>query len=406
MTSRAYLIAIAMIGALAIAVPVSSQDVTRLLWSGSSWNFCGPGEVPPAPTTVVDASGKDKSASFRDNSFRIAKLTPLHKDNTEEPIVRCSAEIYEEPVLELLPPVEDEETMQPMTSEWKTEIAPELFPPVNYSETMPASVFEQIRTPQPAAVLNPDLFDPASNSSDKSKASSKDAGVDQDIANEKYLKKLKIWSGNFELGLDGTEGNSQTFNFHLGFDLKRKTKRVTFTSNLDYNKNNSDSQITVNRLLHESRLERTYENTPWNIYVHESTDYDEFQPWNVQINADTGVGYRLIETEATDLTVRFGGGFSKEIGGPEDAYVPELLFGGEWERRIGERHKYKLSVEYFPDVTDFHQYRMVDKASWEILIDKDHNLSLSLNVIDTINRPNPEGKEEDLNYSAVLLWNF
>ena len=83
-----------------------------------------------------------------------------------------------------------------------------------------------------------------------------------------------------------------------------------------------------------------------------------------------------------------------------------LLFGLEWEHRRGDRHKFKVAVEYFPDATDFSEFRMVDKASWEVLLDKELNLSLSLNVIETINRPNPGGKEADLDYSAVLLWNF
>jgi len=126
----------------------------------------------------------------------------------------------------------------------------------------------------------------------------------------------------------------------------------------------------------------------------------------VQISCDTGIGYQLIESDSTDLTSRFGGGGSQEIGGPDDVYIPELLFGLEFEHRRGDRHKFKLSIEYFPDVTDFTEFRMVDKASWEVLLDKELNLSLSINVIDTINRPNPGGRESDLDYSAVLLWNF
>ena len=73
---------------------------------------------------------------------------------------------------------------------------------------------------------------------------------------------------------------------------------------------------------------------------------------------------------------------------------------------VSDLQKLKLSLEYFPDVTDFAEFRMVDKASWEVLLDKKLNLSLSLNVTEIYNRPNPGGKEGDLDYSAVLLWNF
>lgn len=228
----------------------------------------------------------------------------------------------------------------------------------------------------------------------------------EETCDAKKKKAAKIWSGKVEFGLNGTEGNSQTFNFHIGFKTKRKTECSIFTTSLDYNKKNSDSVNTANRLLTESRLERPHCSTPWTWYVHGLADYDEFQPWNVQLTGDTGIGYQIIENDSTDLTGRFGGGCSREIGGPNDDYVPELLFGMEFEHRRGDRHKFKVALEYFPDVTDFSEFRMVDKASWEILLDKELNLSLSFNVIETINRPNPGGKEADLDYSAVLLWNF
>ena len=254
------------------------------------------------------------------------------------------------------------------------------------------NAFENLQTPQADMILGPELLDPILT------------GGETCVAAE--MKAAKIWSGNVEFGLNGTEGNSQTFNIHIGASTKRKTKRSIFTADLDYNKKNNDSINTANRLFCESRLERPHSTTPWTWYMHGAADYDEFQPWNLQINGDTGIGYQIVENDSTDLTGRFGGGCSQEIGGPNDAYVPELLFGMEFEHRRGERHKFKISVEYFPDVTDFTEYRMVDKASWEILLDSELNLSLSFNVIDTINHPNPGGKDADLDYSAVLLWNF
>ena len=258
--------------------------------------------------------------------------------------------------------------------------------------TLEKSTFENIQIPQSAAILGPEILDPII--------------PDEETCDAAKQKPVKIWSGKVEFGLNGTEGNSQTFNIHIGASTKRKTKCSIFTASLDYNKKNSDSINTANRLFCDSRLERPHCSTPWTWYMHGSADYDEFQPWNLQINGDTGIGYQIVESDSTDITGRFGGGCSQEIGGPNDAYVPELLFGMEFEHRRGERHKFKIAVEYFPDVTDFTEYRMVDKASWEVVLDSTLNLSLSFNVIDTINHPNPGGKDADLDYSAVLLWNY
>ncbi len=335
----------------------------------------------------------------------------LSQDGFYDPIVAKTPTIAEptiisEPTVELLPPVELIAPVQPyffISSRWSldtqdafTSVLPTtVYQPIARQPTPAQSIhnaFERIQTPQADMILGSEVLDPVVSAEGK--------------CDTKKKEPPKTWSGNIELGLDGTEGNTQTFNFHIGASTKRKTERSIFSTDLDYNMSHSDSIDTANRLFTESRLECLHYSTPWTWYAHNSVDYDEFQPWNVQISCDTGIGYQLIASDSTDLTSRFGGGGSHEIGGPDDTFVPELLFGLEFEHRRGDRHKFKVSVEYFPDVTDFTEYRMIDKASWEVLLDKVLNLSLSFNVTDTRNRPNPGGKESDLDYSVVLLWNF
>jgi hypothetical protein len=216
----------------------------------------------------------------------------------------------------------------------------------------------------------------------------------------------KPWSGSFELGVDGSAGNSNTFNVRLGFDGKRKTEEHTLTFDLDYHKNTNNSIETANRLFFDWRYERPYVNTRWTWFVHGTTTYDEFQPWKVQIASATGFGYHLVKTDTTTLVSRFGGGFSHEIGGLDDSYVPELNLGLEAERHLTKRQKIKGSVEYYPDVTEFGEFRVVSKADWEVLLDEEVNLSLKFSVADRFQHPNPGGKLNDVDYSMVLLWKY
>ena len=83
---------------------------------------------------------------------------------------------------------------------------------------------------------------------------------------------------------------------------------------------------------------------------------------------DTGFGYRLIKNDITSLIGRFGGGTTREIGGPDDKFIPEAVFGLEGEHKISKWQKLCASVEYRPDVTDFADYRCVHKAAWEVLL--------------------------------------
>ncbi len=216
----------------------------------------------------------------------------------------------------------------------------------------------------------------------------------------------KLWEGSLELGLDGSQGNTETFNFQFGFDAKRKTKRGVLALDLDYRKKTNRSMETANRAFFDWRYERSFGDSRWTSFVHGTVDYDEFQAFDVRVTSDTGLGYRLIKTEATTLAARFGGGVSHEIGGPDDAYVPEAVFGLDFERRLSERHKLTASINYTPDVTGMNDFRVKTQAAWEALIDREMNLSLKLSVLDRYDST-PNGVDpNDLDYSAMLLWKF
>ena len=131
----------------------------------------------------------------------------------------------------------------------------------------------------------------------------------------------KLWDGSFDLGLDGSEGNSETLNLHCGFHANRKTDYNILTLSLDYNKQTAQSVATTDRLFSEGRFEWLIHCSRWSWFVHETFEYDELQPVNDRDTSDAGFGYRLIKNDTTTLVTRFGGGFSNEYNGPEDGAV-------------------------------------------------------------------------------------
>jgi len=76
------------------------------------------------------------------------------------------------------------------------------------------------------------------------------------------------------------------------------------------------------------------------------------------------------------------------------------------EQQLTKRTKVCGSFDYFPDFTDSRDYRLEGKASLEILIDPDLNLTLKVGVLDRYDST-PDGRRpNDLDYFAVLLWKF
>ncbi len=217
----------------------------------------------------------------------------------------------------------------------------------------------------------------------------------------------KVWDGNFDLGLDGSEGNSETLNLHCGFHANRKTDSNVFALSLDYIKQTAESVTTTDRLFSEARFEWLIHDSRWSWYVHETFEYDELAPVNDRDTADAGLGYRLIKIDTTTLVTRFGGGFSNEYHGPESGQnYPELVLSVQLEHQISKRQKIVGLVEYAPDVTNFGRYRLRSQAAWELLLDEEKKLSLRLGALELYNSVPVGARPNDLDYALMVMWKF
>jgi Protein of unknown function, DUF481 len=217
---------------------------------------------------------------------------------------------------------------------------------------------------------------------------------------------LDPWDGSVELGMDGSSGSANTMSIRFGVESKLKMEKNIFSIDLDYHKASTDGQKNTNRLYFDWRYEKPEVAGPFYWYVNGTTTYDEFQPWKVQVSSSTGLGLTFIDTGRFSFGGRFGGGFSQDIGGPDQSVKPELHWGFDSVWKITNRQKFVTSLDYYPDVTQLNYFRNVFKFSWEILLDEEMNLSMKFNTTDRFYRPNPGGVPNDVDYSVVLLWGF
>jgi putative salt-induced outer membrane protein YdiY len=214
------------------------------------------------------------------------------------------------------------------------------------------------------------------------------------------------WEGNVELGLSGTEGNSQTFNVRFGMTARHKTPTFVQTLQVTSIQKSADGVTTANTALIDGRLEWPMPESRWNYFIHGLWEYDEFKAFAYRISGDTGLGFEFIQTDTTTLIGRSGLAVSHEVGGPNDAWNPELLFGGEFKHKFNPTHTISAKVDYYPTITAWGDFRLNSQASWEIALSQAWGLSLKLSVIDRYDST-PEGaKPNDLDYSTLLLWTF
>lgn len=217
----------------------------------------------------------------------------------------------------------------------------------------------------------------------------------------------KLWTGSVDIGMNGSEGNSQNFNLLGNIKAKRDTDKATTTWDTLYNFANANNDRTTNRFLSTLRNEWKFGDSPWTFFADGSLEYDEFWAFDVRLATHIGIGRQIIKDDLQSLKGRFGFGVSRQIGGDfENRMFPELVIGCDYERKLGEKSKFVFNLDYFPDVGDFANYRIQANAALEYLIDPDTNMFFKIGALDRYNT-NPQGRQRnDLTYYASLMWKF
>jgi Protein of unknown function, DUF481 len=217
---------------------------------------------------------------------------------------------------------------------------------------------------------------------------------------------LDGWTNSVELGINGSEGNSQSYSFQTGARFKRKVETSLFELRMTHNRTQSLGLLTQNNSLIFADYERPFSSSPWSIFTKSGLEFDSFKAFDYRFNLNSGLSYRWRDTKDLRLVSRFGSGTSREFGGPNNDWIPEAVFGGDYEHQVNERHKLILKVDYFPNWTDFADFRVVSDFAWEYLLSQERNLSLKLGGTDRYDST-PNGlKPNDINYNLLLLYKF
>lgn len=212
------------------------------------------------------------------------------------------------------------------------------------------------------------------------------------------------WDTGIELGLNGSSGNNDAFSIRTGGYVKRESRFSKLDYSIYYNRTSTGSLTTQDNATSDIRNDWLLDDSsPWSLYAKANVFYDRFQDFDLQTNGNLGVGYQLVKRPDLNLTTRCGGGASREFGGPDNEWVPEALFGCEYDQSVTDTQKLTFTIEYYPQFADFSDYRLVTDAGWEIELSKPSNLSLKISANDRFDSTPNEAEPNLVNYSVLLL---
>lgn len=217
---------------------------------------------------------------------------------------------------------------------------------------------------------------------------------------------LQGWDSQAELGLDGSSGNAETLGVHTGFESKRSTKYFDLELDVDYRQARNRQTTTEDNGRISSDFDRMFNGTSHSAFGKFGTEWDRFKAFDLRINLNGGYGYHWIRRDDASLVTRFGAGASREIGAPNDDWIPEAVFGVESERKWSARQKMKQKLEFFPAWENFGNFRLVADLSWETTLDEADKLRLKWSMNNRYDSTPQGARRNDLYYSLLLLYKF
>ncbi len=215
------------------------------------------------------------------------------------------------------------------------------------------------------------------------------------------------WDYTFSAGISGASGNNENFAGRVTLGGERLTEAMETRGHASYLYSTSEGQRSASRgeigLKNDWLLDG-----PWRYFAQGLYEYDEFQAYQHRLSGALGVGYEFINNDKTTLVGRIGLGGSYEFGkNADEKFVPEGLLGLDWTHKLSANTKLTASTTYYPSFDDFGEFRWVNSAGIEVLLDDETGMTMNAGIEHRHDSTPGMGiKPNDVDYYMGVGWKF
>jgi putative salt-induced outer membrane protein YdiY len=218
---------------------------------------------------------------------------------------------------------------------------------------------------------------------------------------------MSIYSGSFGGGFALTGGNTDTTNYNLTFNLVRDPKmKSVFKADALYLRGSQNGELNLHRSAAKARYEYNLTSRVF-LFAEFGAMRDEFKQIDYLLAPIAGVGYKLINTDRTLLSVSAGAGgyFEKN---------PDLPIKKSGSVNAGQEFSHKLtatttitqSIYTLWKANDFEDSLTNFRAGVTTTLYQ--NLELKVEFLDSYKTkpPNPTIKKNDTAFLTTFLFKY
>lgn len=196
---------------------------------------------------------------------------------------------------------------------------------------------------------------------------------------------LQDWKGSVTVGFALARGNSDTTDLNSGVNLNRKTQtdQIKVYESSVYATNGATptspvSGVTANAILGGAWYEH---NITEKMFAFGSADFthDELQQLTLQSIFTGGLGWHAIARPNATLDVFAGINYTREMYSSSASSIvtsslnrnfPGITAGEDFTHKFGGASAFTEKFTFYPDLSDFSQYRFALDAGWVTKLNK------------------------------------
>lgn len=283
-------------------------------------------------------------------------------------------------------------------------------PPANATAENNADAVSQVE-PQTDDASAPTTTDAATDAATDTSVS--DAATDAPVDGDEswFDVWMRDWTTQFELGLTGSSGNSESLNLRVGFSTSYEDELERWVYSALYQYETSDGDPSTNAFTTDLTKDWFIPESPWYVSAKAGYQWDQFESWRHRVTGSVGPGYYFIREDDLELRGSVSPAFTKDFGGDEN-FSPEMLVAMELLKwKIDDVQTINAAIEYRPSLEAISDYRVNVRAEYQLQLQElgdDFELAyLKLGAeLEHESDVEPDEDRNDVDYYASIVFEF